>query len=76
MDEDLFKELGDLRKKHQELRESCESLKKEIDESVNRRDENNKLFKEMLDELKKAKTERDQANDEVSAYKKLRDEKR
>ncbi len=76
LEDDLFKELGTLKKSHQELRENCEAFKKEIDENIKKRDENNKLFKELLGQLKEAKEERDKANEKVSEYKGLRDEKR
>ncbi|MCC7568277.1 MAG: hypothetical protein PHW58_04575 [Candidatus Methanofastidiosa archaeon] len=76
MEDDLFKELGTLKKSHQELRETCEAFKIEIDDNIKKRDENNTLFKELLGQLKEAKEERDAANEKVSEYKALRDEKR
>lgn len=76
LEDDLYKELGTFKKRHQELKDNCEATKKEIDDAIKTRDENNKLFKELLGQLKESKEERDKANEMVAKYKSLRDEKR
>jgi len=76
LEDDLFKELGTIKKNYQELRDTCASTKNEIDESIKKRDENNALFKELLGQLKESKKERDNPNKMVSEHKQQRDDKR
>ena len=74
--DDLYRELDDLRNRNTAKRSEIASLRKQMDESVKRRDDLNAEVKRLSEEIKALKAKRDALNARVKELKTKRDELR